>query len=55
MPGMVGFLRDLAHRCTSLAGRCSDVGVSREHEGIGAELMERAHDLDKSSTHLRGK
>jgi hypothetical protein len=41
MPGMVGFLRDLAHRCTSLARRCSDIGVSRELEGIGAEFMER--------------
>jgi hypothetical protein len=38
---MVGYLRDLAHRCTRLARRCSDYAVSQELEGIGAELMQK--------------
>lgn len=47
---MVGYLRDLAHRCTRLARHCSDLGVSRELEGIGAELMEKANELERSSS-----
>jgi hypothetical protein len=45
---MVGYLRDLAHRCTRLARRCSDYAVSQEIEGIGAELMQKARDLEQS-------
>jgi len=45
---MIGYLRDVAHRCTRLARRCSDLGVSQELEGIGAELMEKARDLEQS-------
>jgi len=48
MPGLIGYLRDLAHRCTSLSRRCSDVGVSHELEDIGAELMEKANELEQS-------
>jgi hypothetical protein len=45
---VIGYLRDLAHRCSSLARRCSDRSVSHELEGIGAELMEKAHELEQS-------
>ena len=45
---MIEYLRDLAHRCTRLARRCSDRGVSHELEGIGAELMEKAQELERS-------
>jgi hypothetical protein len=47
--GMIEYLRNLAHRCTILARRCSDLSVSQELEGIGAELMEKAHELEKQS------
>ncbi len=43
---MAGYLRDLAHRCTSLARRCSDLAVAQELEGLGVELMEKAHELE---------
>jgi len=42
---MVGYLRDLALRCTRLAQRCTDVAVARELEGLGTELMEKAREL----------
>ena len=45
---MIAYLRDLAYRCTRLARGCSDMSVSRELEGIGAELMEKAHELEQS-------
>jgi hypothetical protein len=45
---VIGYLRDLAHRCSRLARRCSDPSVSHELEGIGAELMEKAHELEQS-------
>jgi hypothetical protein len=44
---MIDYLRNLAHRCTRLARRCSDLGVSQELEGIGAELMEKAQELEQ--------
>jgi hypothetical protein len=49
MPGIVEYFRDLAHRCTRLARRCSDIGIAHELEGIGAELMERAHEIERSN------
>jgi hypothetical protein len=45
---MIGYLRDVAHRCTRLARLCSDVAVSHELEGIGTELMEKAYELEQS-------
>jgi len=45
---MIEYLREIAHRCTGLARRCSDRAISHELEGIGAELMEKAHELEKS-------
>jgi hypothetical protein len=51
---MAGYLRDLAHRCTRLAGRCSDLAVAQELEGIGAELMEKAHELESACSALDG-
>jgi hypothetical protein len=44
----IGYLRDLAHRCTRLAHRCPDLGVSQELEGIGTVLMEEAYKLEQS-------
>jgi hypothetical protein len=48
MREMIGYLRDVAHRCTRLARLCSDVAVSHELEGIGTELMEKAYELEQS-------
>jgi len=42
---MVGYLRDLALRCTRLAQHCTDLAVAQELEGMGAELMEKAREL----------
>jgi hypothetical protein len=44
--GLIGYLRHVAHRCTRLASRCSDLSVSQELEGISAELMEKARELE---------
>jgi hypothetical protein len=51
---MAGYLRDLAHRCTRLAKRCSDLGVAQELDGLGAELMEKAHELESGYSSLEG-
>jgi hypothetical protein len=51
---MAGYLRDLAHRCTRLATRCSDLAVAQELEGLGAELMEKAHELESGRSALDG-
>ena len=45
---MIEYFRNLAHRCANLARRCADLNVSRELEGIGVELMEKARDLGLS-------
>lgn len=45
---MIGYLRELALRCTQLARDCPDLETSYELEGIGAELMEKASELEKS-------
>jgi hypothetical protein len=45
---MIGYLRDIAHRCTHLARRCADRSISHELEGMSVELMEKAHELEKS-------
>jgi len=44
----IEYFRNLAHRGTNLARRCADLNVSRELEGIGVELMEKARDLEQS-------
>jgi len=54
VPEMAGYLRDLAHRCTRLARRCSDLAVAQELEGLGAELMEKAHQLESGCSALDG-
>ena len=51
---MAGYLRDLAQRCTRLATRCSDLAVAQELEGLGAELMEKAHELESGCSALDG-
>lgn len=51
---MAGYLRDLAHRCTRLARRFSDLAVAQELEGLGAELMEKAHELESGGSALDG-
>jgi len=52
---MAGYLRDLAHRCTRLARHCSDLAVAQELEGLGAELMEKAHELESGCSALDGR
>jgi len=51
---MAGYLQDLAHRCMRLARRCSDLAVAQELEGLGAELMEKAHELESGCSTLDG-
>jgi len=44
------YLRELAHRCVRLARSCPDRKTSHELEAIGAELMERAAEIERLSS-----
>lgn len=48
---MIGYIREIAHRCTNLARRCTDRSISHELEGMSVELMEKAHELEESERH----
>ena len=41
------YLREQAQRCARLARDCPHLPTSRELEGIGVELMEKAAELDE--------
>jgi hypothetical protein len=43
------YLRELAHRCVRLARNCSDQTTSHELDALGAELMEKAAEIERPS------